>query len=63
MEESEPNQVAQVLNGNEITFIAMFILISEARLKYFELSTTEHYEKLKQSKEDKKLMVHAVQQM
>lgn len=55
--------MAQVLNGNEITFIAMFILISEARLKYFEFSTTEKYEKIKQSKEDKKLMVHSIEQM
>jgi hypothetical protein len=63
VEENEPNQVAQLLNGNEITFIAMFILMSEARLKYFEFSSAEQFEKLKASRDDKKLMVHTMQQM
>ena len=55
-EEPEPVQTQQTLSSNEIIFIAMFIVMSEARMKYFELLSGK-LEESGSSSEEKKTML------
>ena len=58
-EEPEPVQTQQQLSSNEIIFIVMFIVMSEARMKYFELLSGKLEESNSSSEEKKFMLKHA----